>query len=133
MADYAASGDYTREFIGAALITLLWTETNPDSETGDKALLDTYGTEDIAPASRASFEEECRGFLSLVEEEIEGDPFADIRPDTMGHLFVLSKNGHGAGFWDAGLGERGDALHKWAKTYGESMAYVGNDGKVWIA
>jgi hypothetical protein len=130
MTDYSASGHYTREFIGGALITLLWTCSQDDS---DKPLLDKYGSEDIAPQSRQAFEEECKAFLDLVEEECEGDVFVDISPDTFGHNFVLSKNRHGAGLWDMGLGDLGDELHKLATTFGESFAYEAVDGRIHIA
>jgi hypothetical protein len=36
-----------------------------------------------------------------------------------GHDFILTANGHGAGFWDRGLGARGDRLTDNCKPYGE--------------
>lgn len=38
--------------------------------------------------------------------------------DWMGHDFWLTRNGHGAGFWDRGLGELGDRLTDAAHAYG---------------
>lgn len=35
-----------------------------------------------------------------------------------GHDFALTRNGHGAGFWDRGLGEMGDMLTEECKPYG---------------
>lgn len=35
-----------------------------------------------------------------------------------GHDFYLTRQGHGAGFWDRGLGELGDKLTQAAKLYG---------------
>jgi hypothetical protein len=46
-----------------------------------------------------------------------------------GHDFYLTRNGHGAGFWDRGLGELGDRLTKAAGAYGETFEYVGDDRK----
>jgi len=37
-----------------------------------------------------------------------------------GHDFWLTRHGHGAGYWDRGLGKLGDELTARAKTYGES-------------
>ncbi len=45
-----------------------------------------------------------------------------------GHDFWLTRNGHGAGFWDRGLGKLGDRLTAAAKVYGEAALYVGDDG-----
>jgi hypothetical protein len=52
--------------------------------------------------------------------------------DNFGHDFALTRNGHGAGFWDRGLGELGDRLTTAAKVYGESSVYV-NDGGVTLS
>jgi hypothetical protein len=38
--------------------------------------------------------------------------------DSFGHDFYLTREGHGAGFWDRGLGELGDYLTKIAKWSG---------------
>ena len=40
-------------------------------------------------------------------------------PEQFAHDFWLTRNGHGAGFWDRGLGEIGDILTKASKTFGE--------------
>lgn len=37
-----------------------------------------------------------------------------------GHDFYLTREGHGAGFWDRGLGELGDYLTGIAKSYGSA-------------
>ena len=40
--------------------------------------------------------------------------------------------GHGAGFWDRGLGALGKRLTDASKLYGESDEYVGDDGRIHI-
>lgn len=48
--------------------------------------------------------------------------------------FWLTRNGHGAGFWDRGYEESvGAALTSACKTFGESNLYTGDDGKLYIA
>jgi len=53
----------------------------------------------------------------------------------IGHNFWLTRNGHGAGFWDrfsAGLGEvDGRTLTAAAKAYGDFNLYVGDDGLIY--
>lgn len=44
-----------------------------------------------------------------------------------GHDFALTRNGHGAGFWDRGFGIVGDALTTIAKAEGSSDIMVGLD------
>lgn len=48
-----------------------------------------------------------------------------------GHDFWLNRCGHGAGFWDRGLGELGDRLSDAAKVYGNVDLYIGDDGLVY--
>jgi hypothetical protein len=56
-----------------------------------------------------------------------------LTPAQIGHDFWLTRNRHGAGFWDRGLGDLGDKLTAAAHTYGESNLYVGDDGQVYVA
>ena len=44
-----------------------------------------------------------------------------------GHDFALTRNGHGAGFWDRGLGEMGDMLSKECKPYGSHTVIINVD------
>jgi hypothetical protein len=43
------------------------------------------------------------------------------------HDFWLTRNGHGAGFWDRGLGVVGDRLTKVAKSFGSCDLYVNHE------
>lgn len=48
-----------------------------------------------------------------------------------GHDFYLTRAGHGAGFWDRGLGELGDRLTNASKSYGspdDHMMFDNGDG-----
>jgi NAD/NADP transhydrogenase alpha subunit len=50
-----------------------------------------------------------------------------------GHDFWLTRNGHGAGFWDRGYGEIGRKLTDAAHAWGSSDIYIGDDGKLYIS
>lgn len=50
-----------------------------------------------------------------------------------GHDFWLTRNGHGAGFWDRGYGDLGDELTSACDPYGSCDLYVGDDGKVYAS
>jgi hypothetical protein len=45
----------------------------------------------------------------------------------------LTRNGHGSGFWDRGLGKVGEQLTAACGPYGSSDLYVGDDGKVYVS
>jgi hypothetical protein len=100
-----------------------WTDCGPDSEE----LQDHSG---FAPEARAAAEEACADFLSYCEGEDLGDTLrAGWDPEQAGHDFWLSRNGHGAGFFDRG--EPGaNELQCAAKTFGEAYLYLDDDNKL---
>ena len=106
------------------LVAILWTSTTFEGGT----LNSGYGVDDIAPESVAEAREELRQFIESETEDLEG-----IDADAIGHDFCLTRNHHGTGFWDRGLGERGDRLTVAAHAWGSADAYVGDDGKVYLS
>jgi len=51
-----------------------------------------------------------------------------------GHDFWLTRNGHGAGFWDGDWQEpAGAELSKASKAFGEINLYVSDDGKLYLS
>lgn len=91
------------------LTCALWTLAN-------ETQFDAYTVEDFTPAALAQARDECADFLSLCARE--GLDVSGLEPRRFGHDFWLTRNGHGAGFWDRGLGALGGALTKWAKVAG---------------
>lgn len=47
-----------------------------------------------------------------------------LAPDQMGHDFWLTRNRHGAGFWDRGLGDLGKELTDYCHHLGEVNLYT---------
>lgn len=52
----------------------------------------------------------------------------DLDPGQVGHDFILTRNHHGTGFWDRGLGDKGDQLTEAAQAYSELTWFQGEDG-----
>lgn len=48
-----------------------------------------------------------------------------------GHDLLLTREGHGAGYWDRGYGDLGERLTTAAHIYGAADFYVGDDGKIY--
>lgn len=69
----------------------------------------------VDPDSVADLQRELESFIGLCEADLIA---SKLSPEQIGHDFILTRNGHGAGFWDRGLGEIGDRLTEWAKTFG---------------
>ena len=55
-----------------------------------------------------------------------------ITPEQIGHDLWLTRNGHGAGFWDRGLGAQGDSLTAICEALGGVDSYVGDDGLLYL-
>ena len=53
--------------------------------------------------------------------------YSMVPDDTLAGDFWLSRNGHGAGFWDRGMGVLGFDLHAAAKSFGSIDVYIGDD------
>lgn len=103
--------------------TLLWSETDDNGEPLDGA----YDTDDLAPESVTEMRAECDDFVGANVMDL-----ADIDAEQAGHDFALTRNGHGAGFWDRGLGALGDRLSDAAKVYGTQGLCVGDDGMLYV-
>lgn len=81
--------------------------------------LDDYTEEFINRDTLLEMRKDCASFLTLADEEDIDDRWEDA-----GHDFWLTRNGHGAGFWDGDWpDEVGERLTKIAKSFGEFDLY----------
>ena len=111
------------EFIDGYLETALWSSTDDDGEPLDGE----FDTSDFDDETLLEMEGDARDFFNANENALEEDGWDSSRG---GHNFWLTRNGHGAGFWDGDYPKRGDELTANAKPYGTYDLYVGDDGKV---
>jgi len=87
-----------------------------------------HGFSDIALDTNRQAIKDCAAFQTDNAELLKfaGD---DIQN---GHDFWLSRNGHGAGFFDRGYVDGvGKKLQEAARIYGTVELYVGDDGKIY--
>jgi len=107
-------------FLSSYLQCALWAETD-----GDNPLDKNYLVADIAVETKAKMEADCRAFFEknyhLLDEQF----------GNAGHDFWLTRNGHGAGFWDGSWEEHGDELTEASKAFGEFELSVGDDKKIY--
>lgn len=110
--------DFTRSY----LETALWSSNDESDEPMDA----NYGIEDLAPAALAAAVHDCQEFQEAHAEDIAG------RESRAGHDFWLTRNGHGAGFWDGDWPEDvGERLTAASKVYGAVDLVVGDDGLIY--
>lgn len=104
------------------------------TETGDG---DEQPASDAEMAIKTQFDamSDCADFLSHCADTGALAQYADSGRtwDSFGHDFWLTRNGHGAGFWDRGLGALGDELSEAAKSMGSRDAYAGDDGLIYFS
>lgn len=106
------------------LETALWSSIDENEEPYDiNYSIDDFSEEAIKQATK-----DCDDFFDLA-----GDLVADIEMSDIGHDFWLTRNRHGAGFWDRGLGEIGEKLTDIAHSFGSSDVYLGDDGKLHLS
>lgn len=122
-----------KTFVNAYLVCALWSSTDNADDSGGEPLDTNYDVDDLAPGERAKAEETCKDFVDSNAEALRA---ATCRPGyswgSAGHDFWLTRNGHGAGYFDRGLGVTGGALQSAAKVYNSCDIYVGDDGKLYF-
>jgi len=94
-----------------------------------------YGAEDLAPETLAQIVKDCRRFQLENYDVLEAEYLSDLPLANVthaGHDFWLTRNGHGAGFWDGDWSKaNGEKLTEACKAFGEVELYVGDDGKIY--
>lgn len=113
----------------------LWSSLDyGDDPEADPIPLDDWATaDDVAPETMAEMRADIEGFLTSDALDMPGAAWWS--DEQLGHDLWLTRNGHGAGFWDRHYGDTdearaGDALSDAARAYGTVDLYRGDDGKV---
>ncbi len=112
-------GDSDKEFLDAYIYCALWSSTDDDGIYLDG------GNADLPPETLDAMKADCKAFLDLADELL------DLEYSQAGHDFWLTRNGHGAGFWDGDWPEHGDKLTEISKGFGEANLYIGDDGLIY--
>lgn len=124
------------EMAHAYLVCALWSSFDESDESGGEPFDANYSIDDIAPEAIAQAVADCDAF--------ERDNAADLgawreafgSDEQAGHDFWLTRNRHGAGFWDRfssghELHATGQRLTDAAHAYGECDLYLSDDGRIY--
>jgi len=115
--------DMTRQY----LETALWSTSHGE----DGNLDDNHGIEDVSQESIDRAITDCRSFRLAAKLWLD-ELGAEYDDGKIGHDFLLTRNGHGAGFWDGDYPKKiGDELTRISHGYGEVNFYLGDDGKIY--
>lgn len=127
-------------FTAHYITTALWSSVGDcDGTVGND-----HDADDLAPETLAAMQSECAAFWNAQSDRILtcGAPQARDFDDTAseseriaamaGHDFWLTRNGHGAGFWDGDWPEpAATILDDASKAAGSRDLYVGDDGRIY--
>lgn len=115
----------SQAFLWSYIGTALWSSTDDQGDPLDK----NFDRDDLAPATKRQFEKDCILFQEKAETLISS---LDHDLAQIAHDFWLTRNGHGAGFWDGDYPEpQGTALTKLSESFGPVDLYIGDDGKIY--
>jgi hypothetical protein len=120
--------------------TALWSSTDDNSEPLDSG----RDMDDLAPITKLEMNRELGRFFKLLELIETADDDGDLRTlsdilseftddEHIAHDFWLTRNHHGAGFWDGDYGKYGDQLTAIAQTFSEVNLYIGDDNLIYQA
>lgn len=116
--------DYVDTAFTQYLETALWSSTTGDDTV---PMDEDYCIDDIGDDTRAEMLTDVVAFIADQWSDLN-----DLDAGETGHDFWLTRNGHGAGFWDRGLDDRGDRLTDACRPYGEVDLYAGDDGDLYV-
>lgn len=86
---------------------------------------------DLAPETLQAMRGDCGDFISRAGADLR--EYRERTGCTGGYDFWLTRNGHGAGFWDRDLDALGDRLTAIAEQMGGRDLYTGDDGLIYQA
>ena len=119
--EYVDLSDFTRGYVDAIFFT-----ENEDT-------LKDKGFKIFAPEALTRIIEDCTSFelsnVKLLDAAYSMNEY--FTPASAGHDFWLTRNHHGAGFWDRDLGAIGDALTQKCQAFKEVYIYIGDDGRIY--
>lgn len=116
---------FTQGYVQAIFFTECHSDT-PDLQDATFA--------DMAPATLADIVADCTAFQQENATALDAACATDrYNSEQAGIDFWLTRNRHGAGYWDRGLAEAGKTLTDAAHAAGSCDLYLGDDGKLHLS
>ena len=110
------------EILNSYIETAIWAEESNENDLKGKTIND-FNEESVANSKI-----EIYNFIKKAQQEAP-DELSTYDSKALGHNLWLSRNGHGAGFFD----DNNDKLQNLARSIKPVDIYLGNDGKVYIS
>ncbi len=109
-------------FMNGYVECLLWSsiDGDPEDDSDDPEMVELDKYPESASLRYNLVTEAWEFYTAWREMWVE----AGMTDDYAGHNFALTRNHHGTGFWDRGLGEVGKVLTEASHAYGETNLYL---------
>ena len=114
-------------FTRSYLETALWASTEYDADGNmGESLDENYSLEDFTIEALLAARKDCIDFQRANETALAAAYASEYgySESGAGHDFWLTRNRHGAGYWDRSIGEAGKTLTEAAHVYGSVDLYV---------
>lgn len=139
MTRYDDLDDFAKGYFAA----MIWSTTDESDESGGEPMDANYDQDDLSEQALERIAEECKAFqeaaADLLEQAYDRPDYHGMdgsSPQAMaGHDFWLTRNHHGAGFWDREAlkqDDLGNKLTEVADSFGECYPGIGDDGLIYI-
>jgi hypothetical protein len=131
--------DHLKGFVKSYLHTALWASSDYLPGTEEDIELDNYDGEMSLSALKQAVKD-CKAFIELVTQNFDAEKAEEILyreaqdlEYLAPHDFWLTRNGHGAGFWDGDwkTEDPENKLTALSKQMGSCDLYIGDDGKIY--
>lgn len=119
-------------FVSQYIQTALWSSMDGDGNALDSL---RYAHAKLDAKTRERMEADCHAFWDKYIDTINKLDYCsgDFDEEMIAHDFWLTRNRHGAGFWDGDYPDAvGKALTELAHEFGEQDLYVGDDGRIYL-
>lgn len=117
---------FSREMLCSYLETALWSSNDESDESGGEPMDANYSIDDVAFGTLLQAARDLRDFCREAGDLLEG-----LDASRVAHDFWLTRNGHGAGFWDGDYEKSvGRELTRISKDFGGVDLLVGDDGRI---
>lgn len=120
--------------------TALWSSTDDSDNPLDSS---EYSDTEFTPSAIEKIQADCRKFqetakplLDAFERETDASVLnsCNLTPNRIAHDFWLTRNRHGAGFWDGDYPEPlATQLTSLAHSFSECDVYIGDDKQFYLA
>lgn len=120
--EVAAQLPFFDDFLKAYQAAAIWAETDDSGVPLDS----NYSISDFCAESMELMKLSCAAFIAGNLSLLQGAVWhSGYNWEQAGHDFWLTRNGHGAGFWDRGLKDAGEKLSDSARAFGQSRIEAG--------